>query len=394
VPNQYGDGMKTTICLVVLLSIMFLIVPSFGKQEEIQSITNPKSPLNQNAGRIVSLEEIMRIDDKHEGYFFQFPTNLKVAPDGSLFVIDKNQLLKFDEDGNFRGNFFKHGQGPGELQFMENYIFQDDRIIIFDRPLSKIMFLTQAEDLVSELKLRIPGLDSFLTKYGGNFLFFKSTPPETKGVPEIVIMDENLVSVMPDGETMRQVTSFPRPYMIMKAGNNSFIDPRAKLLKCFRDEETVFLSHTPEYSIKLFSLKENKVLFQFNREYQRVKPTDESKKFAPGGNYGKISIGGAWFEPPVAKYHLDIQMMFLVKDKLWVITSTVDEKKGILVDVFDKEGKYVDNFYLSYPEGVVPYSAGSWIKAASDDLIYTIERGEAEEVFIVKNRIKDSFLRD
>jgi hypothetical protein len=137
----------------------------------------------------------------------------------------------------------------------------------------------------------------------------------------------------------------------------------------------------------LFSLKGKKALFQFNREYERVKPTKETKKYAPGGNYGKISIGGGWFEPPVAKYHLDIQMMFMVKDKLWVITSMVDEKKGILVDVFDGEGHYVDNFYLSYPEGVEPYSVGRWIKAASDDFIYTVEKGGEEEVFIVKNRI-------
>ena len=82
-------------------------------------------------------------------------------------------------------------------------------------------------------------------------------------------------------------------------------------------------------------------------------------------------------------------MMFLLKDKLWVVTSTVDEKKGILVDVFDREGNYVDNFYLTYPEGVVPYSVGTWIKAASDDFIYSVEKGGEEEVFILKNRIVD-----
>lgn len=384
--------MKIRISLVTLLSLMFLFVLSYGRQEEIKTIANPKNPLNQNAGRIVTLEEIMRINDKHEGYFFQFPNNFKVTADGSLFFKDKNQFLKFDKDGKFIGNFFRYGQGPGELQFIENYILQDDRIIIFDRPLSKIMFLTQAGELVSEQKLRIPGLDSLLTKYGGNFFFFKSTPPETKGVPEIVELDENLISVMADGESMKQILVFPRPYMIMKAGNSSFVDPRAKLLRCPRDEDTVFVSHTPEYMIKLLSLKKNKVLFQFNREYERVKPTKESKKYIPGGNYGKISIGGAWFEVPVAKYHLDIQMMFLVEDKLWVITSTVDEKKGILVDVFDKEGNYFDNFYLSYPEGVVPYSVSSWIKAVSDGLIYTVEKGGAEEFFIVKNRIVDPYV--
>jgi hypothetical protein len=39
--------------------------------------------------------------------------------------------------------------------------------------------------------------------------------------------------------------------------------------------------------------------------------------------------------------------MSLYKDRLWVFTSTMDEKKGILVDVFGFDGKYLDNFYLS-----------------------------------------------
>ena len=379
--------MKNKTSLAVLLFLLLLFMISYGRQEEIKTIANPKSPAVQNAGRIVSLKDIMRIDDKHKGYFFQYPNNLKVAADGSLFVKDKNQVLKFDKNGKFIGNFFRHGQGPGELQFIANYIFQDGNIVFFDRPLSKIMYLTQDGELVSELKLRIPGIDSFLTKYDENYFFFKSTPPETKGVPEIVVLDENLISVMPDGESMKQIMAFPMPYMIMKAGNNSFIDHRAKLLKCFRDEDTVFISHRPEYMIKLFSLEEKKVLFQFKREYERVKPTKESKKYSPGGNYGKISIGGARFEPPVAKYHLDIQMMLLVMDKLWVITSTVDKKKGILVDVFDKEGNYVDNFYLRYPEEVVPYAASGWIKAVTDNFVYTVEKGGEEEFFIVKNSI-------
>ncbi len=379
--------MKNRIGLTVFLSSLLFMINFYGGQGEIKTIANPKKPRSQNAGRIVKLQEIMRIDDKNEGYFFQYPNNLKIAADGSLFMKDKNQFLKFDRDGNFKGNFFRPGQGPGEFQFIENYMLHDENIVIFDRPLSKILFFTQEGELVSELKLRIPGLDSFLTKYGENYFFFKSTPPETKGVPEIVELEENLIAVMPDGETMRHVMAFPRPYMIMKAGNNSFIDPRARLSICFIDESTVFLTHTPEYMIKLVSLKENKVQFQFSREYERVKPTEESKRYAPGGNYGKISIGGAWFEAPVAKYHLDIQMIFLVEEKLWVVTSTVEEGKGILVDVFDRDGNFEDNFYLSYPEGVVPYSVSSWIKTASGDFIYTLEKGEAEEVFIVKNRI-------
>jgi hypothetical protein len=385
--KQQGGLMIIRTKIAVLLPLTLVTMMSYGMQNDVRTKTNPKNPPSQNAGRIVSIKEVTRIDDKHEGYFFQYPHNLQIADDGSLFFIDKNQFLKFDKDGNFKGNFYKHGQGPGELHFIENYIFKDGRIIIFDRPLSKIMFLTQEGELEGELKLRIPGLDSFLTRFSDTYYFFKTNPPNTKGVPEIVELDENLIAVMEDGESMSHIMAFPRPYMIMKAGNNSFTGPWAGLHKCFMNIDTVFISHRPEYLIKLFSLKDNRVLFQFNREYERVKPTKDSKKYAPGGNFGKISIGGAWFEAPKAKYHVDIQKMFLMRDKLWIITSTVDENKGILVDVFDLDGNYIDNFFLDYPEGVVPYSVNSWIKAASGDFIYTVEKGGAEEITIVKNRV-------
>jgi hypothetical protein len=90
---------------------------TYGRQMEVRTITNPKRSSSQNAGRIVSLEEIMRIDDMHEGYFFQYPNNAKIAS-ASLYFLDKNQFLKFDKDDKFKGNFFKYGQGPGELQLI------------------------------------------------------------------------------------------------------------------------------------------------------------------------------------------------------------------------------------------------------------------------------------
>ncbi|MBC7361741.1 MAG: hypothetical protein H5U06_05590 [Candidatus Aminicenantes bacterium] len=38
-----------------------------------------------------------------------------------------------------------------------------------------------------------------------------------------------------------------------------------------------------------------------------------------------------------------------VGDLIWVITSTAEPGKGVLVDVFNGEGKYVDCFYLKFP---------------------------------------------
>ena len=92
---------------------------------------------------------------------------------------------------------------------------------------------------------------------------------------------------------------------------------------------------------------------------------------------------------PVAKYHDDVQKLLMVKDRLWAFTSTVNKKKGILVDVFDKNGRYIDNFFLKYPQNVIPYQTGYWVNTISDSFIYTVEQDEKGNYAIVKYRIED-----
>jgi hypothetical protein len=67
-----------------------------------------------------------------------------------------------------------------------------------------------------------------------------------------------------------------------------------------------------------------------------------------------------------------------VGDRLWVFTSTSDQAKGTLVDVFDLEGRYLDNFFLQVKDGeaVVPLSFG--IKTMSDRDLVVVRRNGAE----------------
>ena len=59
----------------------------------------------------------------------------------------------------------------------------------------------------------------------------------------------------------------------------------------------------------------------------------------------EISPGSFTLVPPVDHLN-DVQKIFVQEDKIWAMTSTVDEDKGFLVDVFNRNGEYVDNFYL------------------------------------------------
>ena len=81
---------------------------------------------------------------------------------------------------------------------------------------------------------------------------------------------------------------------------------------------------------------------------------------------------------PERKYKNDILGLFLNKGNLWVKTSKSAKKKGVLIDVFNKEGKYVDNFYINLEGSLM---------ATDGDSIFVKESDKDENIHIVKYKI-------
>ena len=132
--------------------------------------------------------------------------------------------------------------------------------------------------------------------------------------------------------------------------------------------QEVFVYHTCEYQITHVDLKKGRILKTFNRKYPRMKHvvTEWEEERTKKHN------------APKRKYENDITGLFLHKEQLWINTSTIDEEKRLLIDLFDKEGQYIDCFYLSIP--------GS-IKAVWDNYIFTIEKDIDENLQIVQYKI-------
>ena len=134
---------------------MFFCILSFAIFSMSQDIIeNTKKPLSKKAGRLVDLKEVLSIHDEGDAYYFKYPSILRIAPDGSIFVLDwrSNQLLQFDTNGKFLRNFFKKGQGPGELSLISYFCFEGNNIIIYDGRLQKILWLNFNGEAVKEFK--------------------------------------------------------------------------------------------------------------------------------------------------------------------------------------------------------------------------------------------------
>jgi hypothetical protein len=132
-------------------------------------------------------------------------------------------------------------------------------------------------------------------------------------------------------------------------------------------------------NIVKYDIASNQVEMSLKRKYDRVKYPPQEKREQPSGTLA----------PPPYDFFSDIAKLLIYKDKLWVITSTRDKQNRRLVDVYNIEGKYEDNFYLDFPKDVNPrnYAYGTII--SMEEYIYTIDEHKDGYFSIAKYQIAD-----
>lgn len=358
-----------------LIFTFLIVLSSLNLTQE--TIENQEKPLNKNAFRVIKLQELFRIKDESGDFYFKSIENygkLKVAPDGTFFISDENQLLKFSPQGKFVKNLLRIGQGPGEMWSSRYphgiYLTQND-IYLYDKSARKIVHTDLDGSLIEEIKLEIEGAGPLYSLYGlsGNDFIFIHQENVRFNVKSAGFYDleMSIVLVSRDGTKMNKILIFPRkmfgaPSFGMEwAPFEAAIDP---------DSQQLYVYHTCEYRIVQADLKEGRIVKSFYRKYPRISHVMKEWEEERTKKYNA----------PKRKYENDIKDFFIHKGLLWVKTSAQDAKKGYLIDVFDKEGRYIDCFYLPIP--------GS-IKAVGDDSIFAAEKDEDENLQIVKYKIMD-----
>jgi hypothetical protein len=370
---------KQRLMIWGILILLFMGIPvSFA-----QIIENPAKPLAANAGRVVTPKEVLSIEDTGEKFYFKYPHNLKVGPDGSIFAMDIDQLLQFDATGKFQRNRFRKGQGPGEMTRMNNYAFEGDGVVAFcDQP-PKLVWTGKSGQF--EKSVSLPAANGFLSFYGqvaGRWTFSTFELPRQGGEPVFVDVPNQILTWKEGGKDWIPLSSFPV--------KNYFVPPGASigmgyLIVAPFGERFLAISHASEYAIHILDVASNAIVRSFRRNYARVAP--QPKK--PGQTRGRIIMGDKVFEAPEPKYENDIFNILSSGDRFWVVTSTVVKAKGIVIDVFDQGGIFQDSFYLNLSEAglnAVRYSGGSVLARKS---LYTAERTDEGTFAIKKYRIAE-----
>jgi len=319
-------------------AIFVLVTTVFLSTASAQTvIENPAKPLNEKAGRVVTLKEEMRIEDTGAGFFFKTPTRIRVSPRGDIFIKDgQEQALQFDPQGRFVRNLFKKGQGPGELTSLHDIWASPDRLYILGQP-PKILIYDYEGNLVQELPLRGGNLGGrFILADPANLLVYGSGRPDPASGTGFIDIPWDIIEIAPDGASLKTIGSFPiRAFQEVQEGGATSGTSWNVLQIVALNGNSLFLNYTPEYMIDNFVKDKQAVVLRFKRPYTRI------KRSSGGGISGSAGSG-----PPPPEFWPDIYALHIVDGHLWVQTCTVTDGKGNLFDVFDTKGQYIDSFYI------------------------------------------------
>lgn len=360
--------------VIIVFAAVFALV-SVSRSQQI--VENPAKPTSKNAGRVVKLERLLSIKDAGPDTPFRGPYDLQIGNDGSIYFYDNFEFFRFSPEGKLIFRIIRPGQGPGEASMRTAALVTDDGVIIQAGSPPKIMLFDLSGHLKDEKRLESTQVfDDLFISAKSIFGLIQGRPPEPADIKEGYLdVPAWLYEISADFHNQVKKTSFPIQNYILQSGGVGW--PRASLDFALKDDEALFVSHTADYAISKCNLRSGRIEKIFKRKYARVKlPQEKEPPKRPG-----------MLEAPPYHYYYDIGKLLVYKDLLWVVTSTRDSHQSRLVDVYDMNGKYIDNFYLQYPESIShPSFAGRKVAILGDNL-FSIDEEKDGTMSVNKYRI-------
>jgi hypothetical protein len=358
---------------VALPISIFLIAAAGLSAQDI--VENPAKPLSRNAGRILQLTEVMRITDESGPFYFKQPGDLQISADGSIYYGDWDEFLyKFDPKGKFLKNLAKKGEGPGEVRDFGEFLLEKNEIILLDTMPNKIITTDLDGRLIDEFILGQKRFSKLIAFYDNKYFladYFMKDFERKTGLKET---GHDLYIVSRKGEAMKTPWGFPTTEAYYFGEKGTGVGTITRIQKAQAQGRFVYLSSTQDYLVKMLDLEKTEIVRTFRRAYAPV-------KFEPPAKEIK------WYRERAYPDRLnDVQKLLVYGDQLWVLTSTIEIDRGILTDVFDREGKYIDCFYLPLPR-----LKQNWMgyppMAVSGPFLYTVEWNKEGDIFIVQYQI-------
>jgi hypothetical protein len=237
-------------------------------------------------------------------------------------------------------------------------------------------------EFIREFKLT-KTLSKLIALRDDRYIMAWNSPPvmQKKGTePEVIDIDWKIMHVSEEGTIQEIDPVFQAQWFAQRLSQGAMI---ANYIVDFSavpfGDDWLVIHHEQDYWLKMFDLRSGGVMFKFGRKYRRVKQEKPKRE----KEEGPVSL-----DPPV-EFANDIQKLFVVGDKILVMTSTIEKTKGILVDVFDKDGEYIDNYYLPI-KNIALKDLSRYPITMGKDFLLIKEIGDDDLPSVVKYKIMDN----
>jgi hypothetical protein len=346
-----------------LVSVLFILVGCFNLLISARDIARiSEYPSGKLPGRIVKLKKVAVAHDDNGYFIFKRPHNILSVEGGSFFLIDRGLALKFGADGKFLKKIVTKGQGPGEATYLNQLYKRGNELIVNTGFMRKLMVFDFDGGMKAEYKEIMKkktnkmGIGFSETVFNilahredGSLLVLKPTIFQTK---KEKIKKDGVFLLSGKNEWQDKLFEIPMECIIINIGGGEklMLEKIALIFAC--DRQFLYFSNTERYEIKKYNIRNNKIEALLKRKYNPIPIPEELKD--------KIQYGGVFksegrnkkaktVKPPQPKYFRDINNLFVRESNVWVMTSIFDKEKGILFDVYNQDGEYIDNFYISFP---------------------------------------------
>ena len=321
------------------------------------------------------------------------PTDLDVAPDGNIFVLDSgnNRVVVFDNEGTPLHFFGQEGQGPGEFEGPWQLCLTTDRALVYDVRNRRLSVFDFGGELRSDQHLpgRPPmsemqavGSDLLLTDHPG-----RSIPPFP--APWVV------GRYSPEGEPVVQFVKIETgggSYWSVDDAGGSIPMREPFPVGAFSKDGTAYVASGQEYQVLAFS-PEGTMSWALRTDYEVPIPSREDKDAVleaigavPDGRLeGLTSANILWPDRYAAIEGLEVDG----HANLYVFTHAARSPE----DYWESTGPVPVDVYSASGERLFSgmISIDSW-NAAHADHLYRIETNpETEERVVARYRLVEPF---
>ena len=384
------EVMKKVIFLFTILPFLFHCGPKQNEVERIMEdgvevVINHQEPY-EIKGEPDSLifEKEMSIDMERDDFAEIGLTDINsfdADSEGNIYFCkyrsSEDFIFKFDKNGTFVGSFGTQGQGPGEIQYvLEFLIDSEDNIIVSDATNRKIIVFNREGMFIEEIKYGL-NISLAMPLEDGKYIETRDMLDLSKETFPI-----KMILCNADFEELKELDVFIHPNPLK--GNKRLYSIYCFLAKAKKDR--IYIGNEQRgYEILVYDLDGN-LIRKIRRDYKALAYPEEFKKEAEAYFLENPRLKKSFYitkvMPPFNSFFIDDE------ERLYVMTYEKGNKEGEYThDIFNSDGVFIGRKSMKN-YGRLNYTLQALRAIAKNNRLYCLQEKESgyQELVVYKMR--------